>query len=638
MCLVIFKSPSENISAGIFRTDSTGILSNIPFKSLETILNSIPSGILITDTKGKVLYVNPRGMELFGFNTLGFDLDEEFAKIKIFKPDGSPFPENEMPITNSIKSGEPVQNVEMTFERVDGRQLHVLVSSAPLYDSNCIIIAAIVIITDITERIAAMNALKDSQDRYRTVVETTVNAVIVHLNGRFLFANPAALRLFGVKTFQELESKSIWDFIVPTQRQGIEKRISQSDKGKKVLPNQEEIIRVDGTRVPVEAVGGPIRYDGKDAVLVILRDITSQVALTNQLKEYNTRLEELVEARTRQIVENEKQYHEIYDSFGEALIATDWEFNVIHWNKAAERVTGIKTQDAIGKKVYAVLPEMTTVNVTPYFEALQKKQPARFMMNVTSRETKKPSIFEISTYPSSQGIIIIVEDKTEEEQNKRLSAIGATAGMVGHDIRNPLQAIEGDVYLLKDYLTSMPESETKADVDQSLDEIDKNVGYINKIVADLQDYARPLNPEYTQTNMHDLVTNVLQNTDLPGNVEVAVKVDCSFEWKTDPTLVRRAVTNLIINAIQAMPKGGKLEVAAAQSGAEAVITVCDTGTGIPDEVKPKLFTPMMTTKAKGQGLGLAVVKRLIEALKGSITFESELGKGTKFTIRLPLSQ
>ena len=565
---------------------------------------------------------------------MGFDLDAEFAKVKALKPDGSQFPENEMPIINSIRSGEPVRNVEMMFERADGEQLHALVSSAPIYDANCIIIAAIVIITDITARIKAENALKDSQERYRALVETTVNGVIVHENNRFLFANPAALRLFGAKTFEQIQTRSIYDFIVPSERPDIDQRMSQTSEGQKVLPNQAEVIRLDGSKVPVEAVGGPIRYDGKNATIVILRDITKQVELTVQLKEYNTRLEQLVEARTKQMVENEKQYHEIYDSFGEALIATDWDFNVIHWNKAAERVTTVKTSDALGKKVYSVLPEFTTVDVTPYFELLKKKQPARFMMNVTSRVTKKPSIFEISTYPFSQGIIIIVEDKTEEEQNKRLSAIGATAGMVGHDIRNPLQAIEGDVYLLKDYLTIMPNSAVKADVDQSLEEIDKNVNYINKIVADLQDYARPLNPEITKTNLHDLISNVLQNTDIPNTIQVTVKADPEFQVATDPTLIRRAVTNLIINAVQAMPKGGKLKVAAAQEGAEAVITVCDTGTGIPDSVKPKLFTPMMTTKAKGQGLGLAVVKRLVEALKGTITFDSEVGVGTTFTIRV----
>jgi PAS domain S-box-containing protein len=615
--------------------DSTSkLLGNIPFKSLETILNSIPSGVVITDTKGRFLYVNSRGIELFGFDTLGFDLDEEFTKLKALKRDGSPFPENEMPIINSVRTGEPIRNVEMMIECANGKRLHVLVSSAPLYDANCIIIAAIVIFNDITRQIQTEIQLKESEDRYRTVVETTVSAIVVHQNGRFLFLNPAALRLFGARTPQELETRTIWEFMAPSERQNIANRISQSGNGQKLLPNQEEIIRLDGKRVPVEAVGGPIRYGGKNATLVILRDITRQAELTSKLTEYTNHLEQLVEARTRQIVDNEKQYHEIYDSFGEALIATDWEFNVIHWNKAAERVTAQKAADALGKKLYNVLPEMITVNVTPYFEALQQKKPARFMMNVVSHETKKPSIFEISTYPSMQGIIIIVEDKTEEEQNKRLSAIGATAGMVGHDIRNPLQAIEGDLYLLKEYLTSMPHSQTKTDAAESIEEIDKNVSYINKIVADLQDYARQLNPEYTAVNLHSLTQDLIDNTDIPANINVALKVDADFTLKTDPTLIRRAITNLIINAIQAMPAGGTLEVRAQKTDREAQIRICDTGTGIPDEVKPKLFTPMMTTKAKGQGLGLAVVKRLVEALKGTITFESQEGKGTTFTIKL----
>jgi signal transduction histidine kinase len=96
------------------------------------------------------------------------------------------------------------------------------------------------------------------------------------------------------------------------------------------------------------------------------------------------------------------------------------------------------------------------------------------------------------------------------------------------------------------------------------------------------------------------------------------------------------MTNLINNSIQAMPNGGKLEVNAFENGGKLIIEVSDTGGGIPDEVKPRMFEPMMTTKSKGQGFGLAVVKRLVEALGGKITFESEKGKGTKFSIKLPL--
>jgi len=112
----------------------------------------------------------------------------------------------------------------------------------------------------------------------------------------------------------------------------------------------------------------------------------------------------------------------------------------------------------------------------------------------------------------------------------------------------------------------------------------------------------------------------------------------SLKIKTDPTMIRRAITNLVNNAVQAMPEGGTLEVTAFREGDNAVISVRDTGMGIPEEMKQRLFTPLITTKAKGQGLGLAVVKRLVEALDGSVAYETELGKGTTFTVTLQIKE
>jgi signal transduction histidine kinase len=105
----------------------------------------------------------------------------------------------------------------------------------------------------------------------------------------------------------------------------------------------------------------------------------------------------------------------------------------------------------------------------------------------------------------------------------------------------------------------------------------------------------------------------------------------------DPDYIKRVAANLTLNAIQAMPDGGKLTIRAYcdKQTNDIVITVKDNGVGIPENIKPKLFTPMMTTKSKGQGFGLAVVKRMTEGLGGTVTFESTEGKGTTFIVRLP---
>jgi PAS domain S-box-containing protein len=231
---------------------------------------------------------------------------------------------------------------------------------------------------------------------------------------------------------------------------------------------------------------------------------------------------------------------------------------------------------------------------------------------------------------------ILAEERARKlRDSERLAAIGATAGMVGHDIRNPLQAIVGDIYLLNDFLADMPEGKMKQEVSESLENIGSNISYINKIVADLQDYARPIKPEIKNINVNDLVTTCIHTITVPDEIKASLSIDSELWLRTDETLLRRIISNLVNNAIQAMPKGGSLLIGSCKGDNKVSITVEDSGVGIPESVKEKMFTPMMTTKSKGQGLGLAVVKRLVEALGGTISFESKEGKGTTFRIELP---
>ncbi len=286
------------------------------------------------------------------------------------------------------------------------------------------------------------------------------------------------------------------------------------------------------------------------------------------------------------------------------------------------------------------------------------KEPCSFCESYKVLETGKPHHWEVKS-PDGRFIdaydfpftdtdgnhlilemdIDITEKKSMEKQLKdaeRLAAIGATAGMVGHDIRNPLQSIVGDVFLAKSDVSALPESEEKKSLSENLESISFDVEYINKIVQDLQDFSRHITLAAEVTDLQDLCEAVLFKNGLPDNIEGACRIEEDARKQvTDPALLNRALSNLISNSVQAMPEGGKLYVHAFKDGNDTVITVEDTGCGIPESVGSKLFTPLFTTKSKGQGFGLAVVKRVIETLGGAVTYESEVGKGTKFILRLP---
>jgi PAS domain S-box-containing protein len=234
----------------------------------------------------------------------------------------------------------------------------------------------------------------------------------------------------------------------------------------------------------------------------------------------------------------------------------------------------------------------------------------------------------------------LVEERTRQlKDTERLAAIGQTAGMVGHDLRNPLQTIAGELYLAKNAIESLSESEAKNNLLESIQTIEEQAVYMDKIVSDLQAFVRPIKIDKKPVNLKEIVDAVVSSVAIPANISMQTRMKKNVsQVKADPQLVKRVLINLVTNAMQAMPNGGKLTVKSqADLKGSVSVTVKDTGIGIPEKIKPQIFMPLFTTKPRGQGFGLAVCKRVIEAHGGSIRFESQEGKGAKFTIQFPAS-
>jgi PAS domain S-box-containing protein len=356
-----------------------------------------------------------------------------------------------------------------------------------------------------------------------------------------------------------------------------------------------------------------------------------------------------------QSAETLRKQAELIDISPVAIIVRKVDGTITFWSKGAEKLYGWTKNKAIGQDINRLLKTESSQPIEEIVKKLtldhkwsgeivhsckngSKLVVQSYWLGRFGAEGKIEEILEsnVDITDRIQMQIKLEESAVRLEEYERLATIGATAGMVGHDIRNPLQAITGDLYLAKTELTSIPESEEKKNIMESLTEIEKNIDYINKIVADLQDFARPLNPHAEETDIKIIIDDLLKKNSLPENVRVNVNVETDArKVVADSTFINRIMYNLVNNAIQAMPKGGKLTIHTYKEANDTVLTVKDTGIGIPEAVKGKLFTPMFTTKSKGQGFGLAVIKRMTESLGGAVSFESQEGKGTTFTIRLP---
>ncbi|HVP23874.1 MAG TPA: PAS domain S-box protein [Conexivisphaerales archaeon] len=254
--------------------------------------------------------------------------------------------------------------------------------------------------------------------------------------------------------------------------------------------------------------------------------------------------------------------------------------------------------------------------------------------DITSRKAAEE---ELKNY--SVGLEKMVKDRTSElEQahaqlvrSERLAAVGSMAAQVAHDLRNPLTAINTNLYYIKNALPQR----MSAKVEDSIKAMEGAVEHSSKIIDDLLEYSRAAELKEERLDLSDLVRGCMEGYPLPGLVKLEEELEPGLFTVGDVAKLRRVVQNIVSNAVEAMPDGGTLRVFSRGDGDRAVLEFIDTGIGMDEKTRSQLFNPFFTTKAKGLGLGLAICRRLVEAHDGEIDIGSQLGRGTRVKVSLP---
>jgi PAS domain S-box-containing protein len=370
-------------------------------------------------------------------------------------------------------------------------------------------------------------------------------------------------------------------------------------------------------------------------------------SLKERFQQVNRRLEETNSALIEKVSELDQMTHYLHRILGnmrQGLIFINLKGEITTYNEAAEKILDRNRTELLGRKFSTVFPD--SLFGFSMIEAIKKRDEIEngfVQMPTVNSEIKELEIegtFVLNGPAEHQGLILLLRDITEvrrlhrlANRNSRMNELGEMAASVAHEIRNPLGGIKGFASLLKRDLVGSPQQSNMADyIVEGAKRLD---GLVNKILH----YARPIMMEIRSVDLVPLAEESCKLVEADSNLIKGISIERHFPSSCilpiDTGMVKGALLNLLVNACQAMPNGGKLTVNIEQENGQVTLQVCDQGMGISEENLDKIFSPFFTTKPEGNGFGLAEVFRAVQDHGGNIEVQSKLGEGTTFTLHLP---
>ncbi|MEK7858525.1 MAG: ATP-binding protein [Elusimicrobiota bacterium] len=298
--------------------------------------------------------------------------------------------------------------------------------------------------------------------------------------------------------------------------------------------------------------------------------------------------------------------------------------------------------DRLGRGQFEDMPEMMTTNdeigdLAQTFLAMSEslKEKTGELIHAKQELEKFTKFLEKRVDARTRELKAAQDELIKKE---RLAAIGQMAAVVGHEIRNPLAVINNSIYFIKTKLGAGPELDTK--IAKHIKIIESEIQQANGIINEILTYSRQRELKPERVSLNAWLEELLSVYPFPAHIRLDKQLDAANPpLDIDVVEMQQAIRNLIGNGIEVMPGGGAVRIRTVMADAGTVmLEIGDTGSGIPPDVLDKIFAPFFTTKARGTGLGLAVVRKVIERHSGRVDVESVVGQGTTFKLFLPVAQ